>query len=239
MRARPGMPAAAGGDVRGRAGYLRGRAIVAAAAAAVGVVVTAGVASAADNADIRGTWHWVTNDHGTLYPQDVTISTEDPSSGALGGTDVGAGQTFSVMGTITGNAFTVTITDLTAPGYVAHCNGMVSGSGSARMWTGTCNDTNGANTVYTATLTSAPQAAGAPTASAGAAVPRAEVTITGGSGSGFWSIAVPGIAVVLVAGAAAAYTVRQMQARRVLQPSVDQLDPPELPGGDDRLSPRA
>ena len=72
--------------------------------------------------DIRGTWDMVAIAGTSQYPQTMHITSEDFTTGAVTGTDVGAGLTFTVVGTISGGDVTFTTTNA---GYTSHSKAAV------------------------------------------------------------------------------------------------------------------
>ncbi len=122
-----------------------------------GLVAAAAHASASTTIDIRGSWSEVTTTQGATYPQTVTFVTENFSTGAVTGTDVGNGQSLTVTGTIKGSTLT---TRSVEAGYTSDAVGTISKSGNTLAWNGTFTDSVGhPNGTFTATLT-APAAGG-------------------------------------------------------------------------------
>ena len=97
-------------------------------------------ASATPAVDIRGSWSEVATTQGANYPQTVTYTTEDLKSGAVTGSDVGGGATFTVTGTLNGSTLT---TDTVEPGYTSHAVGTIKRSGSTLTMSGTFTDSAG------------------------------------------------------------------------------------------------
>ena len=69
----------------------------------------AGVGLAASPAvDMRGDWACVAVAGTSRFPQTVHVAAQDPATGQLSGTDVGAdGQSFAMTGSITGSSATM------------------------------------------------------------------------------------------------------------------------------------
>ncbi len=84
--------------------------------------------------DIRGSWKMVAVANGVNYPQTMDITTEDRSTGALAGIDVGAGQTFTVTGTVSSTGTTFKTTG--GGGYTSNSAAKISGSGVALTMNG-------------------------------------------------------------------------------------------------------
>jgi hypothetical protein len=121
--------------------------LAAAALAGAGILWTATQASASTTIDIRGSWALVSSTEGATYPQTVTFTTENFSSGALTGTD----GPETVTGTISGSTVK---THGVQPGYTWDSVGTVTKSGSTWTWSGTFTDSVGhPNGTFTATLT--------------------------------------------------------------------------------------
>jgi hypothetical protein len=97
-------------------------------------------ASATPGFDIRGSWSEVASTQGANYPQTVTYTTEDMKTGAVTGSDVGGGATFTVTGTLNGSTLT---TDTVEPGYTSHAVGTIKRSGSTLTMSGTFTDSVG------------------------------------------------------------------------------------------------
>jgi hypothetical protein len=105
----------------------------------------------AGNIDSRGTWAMVAVADSVQYPQTMRITSENLSTGAVSGTDAGAGLTFNVVGTVSGSKATFTIS---GSGYTAHLKATVSKSGSSMKMSGTFTDSNQRSGTFTATRTS-------------------------------------------------------------------------------------
>jgi hypothetical protein len=103
--------------------------------------------------DIRGTWDMVAIAGTSQYPQTMRITSEDFSTGALAGTDAGAGLTFTVVGSITGADATFTTTNA---GYTSHSKATVSRSGGTLTMSGTFTDSNKTSGTFTAQRTAVP-----------------------------------------------------------------------------------
>jgi hypothetical protein len=135
----------------------RYRLVAAAALVLTFCIVSCGSSSTASSAappnkltDIRGSWDEVSSVGTAQYPQTLTISSEDFSTGALQGTDFGDQKTFSVVGSISGTDVTFTTT---AGAYIAHSKGKVSLSGGSLMMSGTFTDSNNSVGTFTAKRT--------------------------------------------------------------------------------------
>ena len=115
------------------------------------LVSFATAASASTTIDVRGSWSEVATTQGANYPQTVTFTTEDFKTGAVTGTDVGGGSTFTVTGTLNGSTLT---TDTTEPGYTSHAVATIKRNGSTLTMSGTFTDSAGhQGGTFTATLT--------------------------------------------------------------------------------------
>ena len=103
--------------------------------------------------DIRGTWDMVAIAGTSRYPQTMQITSEDFITGALAGTDDGAGLTFKVVGSISGANATFTTTNA---GYTSHSKATVSGSAGTLTMAGTFTDSNKTSGTFTAQRTAVP-----------------------------------------------------------------------------------
>jgi hypothetical protein len=117
-----------------------------------GSSTTGGPGAASPNklTDIRGSWDEVSIVGTARYPQTLTITSEDFSTGALTGTDFGDQKTFAVVGSISGTDITFTTT---AGPYIAHATGKVSLSGGTLTMSGTFTDSNNSSGTFTAKRT--------------------------------------------------------------------------------------
>jgi hypothetical protein len=97
--------------------------------------------------DIRGSWDMVAVADNVQYPQTMHVTNEDTSSGKWSGDDVGAGLTFTVTGTLTGNDF-ASVT--TGNGYTSNAKGKIRQSGSSWTMSGTFTDSNQRSGTFTA-----------------------------------------------------------------------------------------
>ncbi len=79
------------------------------------LVSVATAASASTTIDVRGSWSEIATSQGAQYPQTVTWTTENFSTGALTGTDVGGGATFTMTGTISGSKITTHLVEDGSP----------------------------------------------------------------------------------------------------------------------------
>src|SRR5471030_3302911 len=93
------------------------------------LVSVATAASASTTIDVRGSWSEIATTQGTQYPQTVTWETENFSTGDLTGTDVGAGATFTMMGTISGSKITTHLIENGVPSYTSDSVGTIKNSG--------------------------------------------------------------------------------------------------------------
>jgi hypothetical protein len=105
--------------------------------------------------DIRGTWDMTAIAGTSQYQQTMHITSEDFNTGGVAGTDVGAGLTFAVVGTVSGVDVTFTTTNA---GYTSHSKATVMDTGSnmglpgtLRM-SGTFTDSNKASGTFAALL---------------------------------------------------------------------------------------
>jgi|GEM_PF-2827174 len=145
---------------------------------AIGATVTAGVAglgfalvsvaSASTTIDVRGSWAEIATSQGANYPQTVTWTTEDFATGALTGTDVGGGATFTMTGTITGSKITTHLVEDGVPSYTSDSVGIIDNAHNQLTWGGTFTDSAGhQDGTFTATFTGA---AGGSQSTAGSSV---------------------------------------------------------------------
>ena len=117
------------------------------------LVSVAAAASASTPIDVRGSWSEVATSQGANYPQTATWTTENFSTGALTGTDVGGGATFTMTGTINGSKITTHLVEVGA-NYTSDSVGTVKKSGGTLTWSGTFTDSAGhPDGTFTATLT--------------------------------------------------------------------------------------
>ncbi len=110
--------------------------------------------------DVRGSWAEVASVGAANFPQTLTITHEDFSTGAISGLDSGgSGPAFTVTGTIVGSTIT---TDTTEPGggYTSHSVGTVVSNGTTLTMSGTFSDSFGrSGDPWSATRTSPSTAA--------------------------------------------------------------------------------
>ena len=111
--------------------------------ALVTVVAGASSASASTTIDMRGSWAQVATTQGANYPQTVTWTTENFSTGALTGTDVGGGATFTETGTISGSKITTHLVEVGDPSYTSDSVGIIDNAHNQRTWSGTFTDSAG------------------------------------------------------------------------------------------------
>jgi hypothetical protein len=109
-----------------------------------------GVAAAPKLMDIRGSWDEVASVGTATYPQTLTITSEDFSTGAIIGTDFGDQKLFAVVGTISGSDVTFTTT---AGAYTGHTTGKVVQGGGTMTMSGTFTDSNNSTGTFTAKRT--------------------------------------------------------------------------------------
>jgi hypothetical protein len=121
----------------------------------VALVTVATAASASTTIDVRGSWAEIATSQGAQYPQTVTWTTEDFSTGALTGTDVGGGATFTMTGTISGSKITTHLVEDGDPSYTSDSVGIIDNAHNQLTWSGTFTDSAGhEDGTFTATLTS-------------------------------------------------------------------------------------
>jgi hypothetical protein len=131
--------------------------------ALVSVVTAATAASASTTIDVRGSWAEIATSQGANYPQTVTWTTEDFSTGALTGTDAGAGATFTMTGTISGSKITTHLVEDGVPSYTSDSVGIIDNAHNQLTWSGTFTDSAGhEDGTFTATFTG-PASGGAST----------------------------------------------------------------------------
>jgi polyisoprenoid-binding protein YceI len=106
------------------------------------LVSVATAASASTTIDVRGSWAQVATTQGANYPQTVTWTTENFSSGALTGTDVGGGATFTETGTLNGSKITTHLSEVGAD-YTSDSVGTIKTVGGKLTWSGTFTDSAG------------------------------------------------------------------------------------------------
>ncbi|HEY3924865.1 MAG TPA: FGLLP motif-containing membrane protein [Acidothermaceae bacterium] len=122
---------------------------------AIGAALSAGVAglgfallslapaaAASTTIDVRGSWAQVATTQGANYPQTVTWTSENFSTGALVGTDVGGGATFNETGTITGSKITTHLVEVGAA-YTSDSVGIIDNAHNKLTWSGTFTDSSG------------------------------------------------------------------------------------------------
>ncbi|HEY5049728.1 MAG TPA: hypothetical protein VII50_02415, partial [Acidothermaceae bacterium] len=106
------------------------------------LVAVATAASASTALDVRGSWSEVATTQGANYPQTVTWTTENFSTGALTGTDVGGGATFTMTGTLSGSKITTHLSEVGA-NYTSDSVGTIKNAGGTLTWSGTFTDSVG------------------------------------------------------------------------------------------------
>jgi hypothetical protein len=180
--------------------------------AALSLGLAARAAAAQPTADLRGEWAASAVVGSTTYLQTLHITSEDFTTGQIGGTDVGAdGATFTLVGQISGASVTMTISNAS---YQSNTKATIVGAAPSLRLSGTFSDTNHSSGTFTASLsvpaTISPPASAVPTvtpaiatSSATAAGQVATVTNTPPADSGPANelplIAI-GLAAVLLAG---------------------------------------
>jgi hypothetical protein len=144
----------------------RFRAGAAVSGAFLALFMLAGLSSAASPVDMRGSWACVTSSGSSKYPQTVTITSEDFTTGRIAGKDFGGGLTFQVTGTVTGNSFTMAIASST---YKSNVKGTITGVLPHLAFTSSFADSNHATGSFTGKMTAAavPPVSSAPAVSAG------------------------------------------------------------------------
>lgn len=111
-------------------------------------------ASASTTFDVRGSWSEVATVGTSHFPQTITYTTEDFTSGAVTGTDVGGGASYTVTGIIDGATVTTDIKAVSGA-YASHTVGTLTRSGATLTMAGTFTDNAGHHGgTFTATLTS-------------------------------------------------------------------------------------
>ena len=106
-------------------GAMLGAGIAGLGFALVSVVTVATAASASTTIDVRGSWAEIATSQGASYPQTVTWLTENFSTGALTGSDVGGGATFTMTGTINGSKITTHLVEDGDPSYTSDSVGII------------------------------------------------------------------------------------------------------------------
>ena len=107
------------------------------------LVSVATAASASTTIDVRGSWSEIATSQGAQYPQTVTWKTENFSTGALTGTDVGGGATFTMTGTISGSKITTHLVEDGVPSYTSDSVGIIDNAHNQLTWSGTFTDSAG------------------------------------------------------------------------------------------------
>jgi hypothetical protein len=107
------------------------------------LVSVATAASASTTIDVRGSWSEIAISQGAQYPQTVTWVTEDQSTGAIAGTDVGGGATFTITGTISGSKITTHLVEDGDPSYTSDSVGIIDNAHNQLTWSGTFTDSAG------------------------------------------------------------------------------------------------
>lgn len=115
-----------------------------------GSSTASGAATSTKLTDLRGSWDEVAIVGTSQYPQTLTITSENFSTGALTGTDFGDQKTFAVVGSISGTDVTFTTT---AGTYTGHSRGTVAQSGGTLTMSGTFTDSNNSTGTFTAKRT--------------------------------------------------------------------------------------
>lgn len=128
------------------------------------LVSVATAASASTTINVLGSWSEVATTQGANYPQTVTWVTENQSTGAIAGTDVGGGATFTITGTITGSKIITHLVEDGDPSYTSDSVGIIDMAHNELTWSGTFTDSVGhQDGTFTATLTGS--ASGSPSTS--------------------------------------------------------------------------
>jgi hypothetical protein len=141
--------------------------------AALSLCLAALVAAATPTADLRGEWAASAKVGSTTYAQTLHITTEDFTTGQVGGTDQGAdGSTYTLAGQIVGATLTMTLSNAT---YQSNTSATILGTGGSLRLSGTFSDTNHNSGTFSASL-SIP--ATSPPASALTTVTPAAATIS-------------------------------------------------------------
>ncbi len=113
---------------------------------------------------MRGSWAEIATSQGANYPQTVTWTTEDFSTGAMTGTDVGGGATFTMTGTIDGAKITTHLVEDGDPSYTSDSVGIIDHAHNVLTWSGTFTDSVGhQDGTFTATFSGASGRAAQPT----------------------------------------------------------------------------
>jgi hypothetical protein len=150
--------------------------------AALSLCLAARTAAAQPIADLRGDWEAVATVGTTTFPQTLHITSEDFTTGQIGGTDVGSdGTTFTLAGQISGANVTMTISDAS---YQSNTKATIVGTTPSLRLSGTFSDTNHSSGTFAASLSvpatiSSPATAGSAVtpATAGSTVTPATATI--------------------------------------------------------------
>jgi hypothetical protein len=131
-------------------------------------------AAAQPIADLRGEWAASATVGTTTYPQTLHITSEDFTTGQIGGIDVGAdGATFTLVGQISGATVTMTISNAS---YQSNTTAAIIGTAPSLHLSGTFSDTNHSNGTFSANLSI--QATITAPASAGSTATPATATIS-------------------------------------------------------------
>jgi hypothetical protein len=144
----------------------------------VALLTVAPAASASTTIDVRGSWAQVATTQGANYPQTVTWTSENFSTGALAGTDVGGGATFTETGTISGSKITTHLVEVGDPSYTSDSVGIIDNAHNQRTWSGTFTDSAGhQDGTFTSTFIG-PASASPSTSGLGPVPPACTTTIT-------------------------------------------------------------
>jgi hypothetical protein len=113
--------------------------------AGLGFALVAGAtaASASTAIDVRGSWAEIATSQGAQYPQTVTWTGEDFSTGAIVGTDVGGGATFTITGKIIGTRIITHLVEDGVPSYTSDSVGIIDHAHNVLTWSGTFTDSAG------------------------------------------------------------------------------------------------
>jgi hypothetical protein len=147
----------------------------------VALLTVAPAASASTTIDVRGSWAQVATTQGANYPQTVTWTSENFTTGALVGTDVGGGATFTETGTISGSKITTHLVEVGDPSYTSDSVGIIDNAHNQRTWSGTFTDSAGhQDGTFTSTFIGPASAASASpsTSGLGPVPPACTTTIT-------------------------------------------------------------
>ena len=147
-----------GQSLSGRFSLVGLLALLAIVAGLLGGGASAASRAASSQIDLRGVWDAPSHVGTAAYPQQWHITKENLTTGAYSGVDTSSVGDFSIVGTVSGNHLSATVSDSS---YSAREQGTISSS--QKSVSGTFTDSNGTSGTFSATRLSGPPSSGPPT----------------------------------------------------------------------------